>query len=79
MEIDKMVTIQSNKSMHIVTIGKNTLCFSYFTLVALIKNGQHYKTKQYYSVTTSKHINQFLQDSRAIELEQTELENLATQ
>jgi len=74
-----MVTIQSNKNLHIVTLNDKTLCFSYCILVALIKEGQHYKTKRKYSVTTTRHINQFLQDSRAIELDQAELENLATQ
>jgi hypothetical protein len=75
----KMVTIQSNKNMHIVTIGNKSICFSYQTLVAMSRNGYYYKTKKHYSATTSKHINLFLHGSNPIELEQSELENLAAQ
>ena len=72
-----MVRHQNNKHLSIVTIGNKSLCFSYGVLVAMSKNGYYYKTKQYYSVTTSKHINMFLHGSNPIELDQEELEKLA--
>jgi len=74
-----MIKVQNNKNLLVVALGNKSLCFSYGVLVAMSKNGYYYKTKQYYSITTSKHINIFLHGSNPIELDQAALENLATQ
>lgn len=60
-----------------VEVGDKTLFFSYRTLVAANINGRFYRTKEKYSVTTSKHINSWLAGAKATELEQSELEKLA--
>lgn len=40
----------------------NAVLYSYSTLVAAVIGGVRYKTSQFWSVTTSKHINWFFQD-----------------
>lgn len=52
--------------------------FSYKTPVAALIPGKGYiRTKTRYSVTTSKHINQWLDGVKASEVEQSELDRLA--
>ncbi len=49
-----------------IELGDRTVFFSYSTPVAVFVPGQGVKvTEQYHSVTTSKHINQFVQRTGA--------------
>lgn len=79
----KLTPLKSN--MTEVEIGDKTILFSYKTPVAYHQAGVGYaKTNKYWSVTTSKHINQWLKmngfdASRGDglrEVEQEELDNL---
>lgn len=49
-----------------VEIGGNTVFFSYRTPVAANVDGRCYRTEKHWSVTTSKHINRWL-DGRTAE------------
>ena len=54
----KLKPIKSN--MTELTVGNTTVLFSYQTPVAGYDDQGAFRTAQYYSVTTSKHINQYL-------------------
>jgi hypothetical protein len=49
----------------ILTFGKDEVFFSYSTPVAALFGGKFYRTEKKWSVTTSKHINQWLADNKA--------------
>lgn len=52
--------------------------FSYKTPVAAqLADGGFIKTSRKWSVTTSKHITQWLQGARAVEVDQSQLDSLA--
>ena len=55
----KVQNIGSNKSEAITSSGCVVLV-SYATPVACLENGKFYRTEEKFSVTTSKHINQWL-------------------
>lgn len=58
----KLRQIGSNQTE--IVLNGNTILFSYQTPVAAFCNGDgFYKTSQYYSVTTSRHINAWLRDN----------------
>jgi len=56
-----------------------TILYSYNTPVACldVKNKTYYRTNEYYSVTTSKHINQWLNGKVAITASQDFFDNLS--
>jgi hypothetical protein len=73
--------------MNIQVLGSNqtqidteryTVFFSYNTPVAYYDkiNGGYYKTSHKWSVTTSKHINRWLESVKAESVDQTVLDNL---
>ena len=65
----KLQYLGSNKTS--VEIGDTTVFFSYNTPVVAFIGGQGwYKTSKKWSVTTSKHVNQFLDDVKATEMPQ---------
>lgn len=70
----KLKTIGSNKTELTLSNGFRVL-FSYETPVAAAENTPEgrvfYKTSEYYSRTTSKHINSWLPKEQAIEKEQS--------
>lgn len=67
---------QIGKNQLEISIGNKILLQSYNTIVAAKINGICYKTEQYYSKTTSKHINIFLNESHTIEKNQDFFNNL---
>lgn len=52
------------------------ILFSYQTPVACKVNGKYFRTKQFWSVTTSRHINKWLNGADCGEIEQTALDDL---
>lgn len=56
--------------------GKAIVLFSYETPVAAVVNGTNYRTDKRYSVTTSRHINQWLNGMKAETKPQTYFDNL---
>ena len=48
-----------SKQAYLVKIGDVWLCFSYNTLVCINKDKHFYQTTNYYSTTTTRHINSF--------------------
>jgi hypothetical protein len=54
------------------------LFFSYKTLVAANVNGKFYKTNKFYSNTTSKHINKWLENRDVEIVSQEQLEQIAS-
>jgi hypothetical protein len=60
-----------------VRIGDKTLFFSYQTLVALNNGYKFFRTNERYSVTTSKHINRWLDGANAESIPQADLERMA--
>ena len=65
-----------SKNVNELRVGDNFGLFSYKTLVAVYTRNGFYKTDKYYSRTTSKHINQWLGASKAIEASSTELDSI---
>jgi hypothetical protein len=61
----KLNNLGNNKT-EVVADGK-TIFFSYNTPVAAIVNGDVFKTSKHWSVTTSKHITQWLDGMKAEE------------
>lgn len=62
----KLNTIAANQNE--VTLGNGkTVFFSYNTAVAAIVDGKAYRTEKRWSVTTSKHINKWLNGAPAEE------------
>lgn len=58
-------------------IGELRVFFSYETPVAAIdENGNHYRTEKYWSRTTSKHINGYLEGSKSAEMPQEWFDDL---
>lgn len=73
----KLNPIASN--MTEVEIGDTTILFSYKTPVACHISGQGYfRTTKKWSVTTSRHINKWLDGAPADNISQEELDNLIT-
>lgn len=62
-----------------VETEKATILFSYMTPVAAcMKDGSGFiRTEKYWSVTTSRHINQWLQGANARKVDQSVLDSLA--
>ena len=56
-----------------------TILYSYDTPVACLEiaTGKYYRTNEFYSVTTSKHINQWLNGKRAVSIDQSFFDNLS--
>tara|TARA_R100001082_G_scaffold36086_1_gene18932 strand:+ start:52 stop:285 length:234 start_codon:yes stop_codon:yes gene_type:complete len=69
----KVKPIAKNQNVLILDNGAQVL-FSYETPVAYIDNFGAYKTKQFYSTTTSRHINRFLKDMEVETISQTALD-----
>ncbi len=67
-----MIKVNSvRKNYNIITHRANQILYYYQTPVAVItSNGHIYKTKQKYSVTTSRHINKFLEGLESEEVNQ---------
>ena len=64
-----------------VKIGDKKVLFSYETPVAcynpgLIRTNPYFKTNKFWSKTTTKHINKWLNGQVAVEIPQEELDNL---
>jgi len=55
----KLTPVGSNQT-ELVTKSGAIVLFSYSTPVAALVDGKYYRTKQFYSVTTSKHINRWV-------------------
>jgi len=77
--LPRIENVKSN--MIKVFSDSKTIMYSYDTpvVVFLLSTMQYYKTTEFFSVTTSKHINQFLDGidkSRIVSVSQSELENL---
>ena len=70
----KINPIGSNQTE--VTKGNDSFLFSYKTLVAANVAGVWYRTSKKWSVTTSKHINKWLDGINAQAIEQDKLESL---
>ena len=62
----KLNNLGNNKA-ELVTNSGSTVLFSYNTPVAALHEGNYYRTNEFYSVTTSKHINQWLDGVKAEE------------
>jgi hypothetical protein len=58
---EKQMNIRQIKSTNAyeVTVGNNLVLMSYETPVAARVDGNWYRTEKHYSVTTSKHLNQW--------------------
>lgn len=61
----KIKRIGNTNSIIITKDNGDEVLVSYSTAVAAIVNGKAYKTDKRWSVTTSRHINQFLGSMRA--------------
>jgi len=70
----KLNTLGNNKTE--LTVNGNTVFFSYNTAVACNFEGKFYRTNKFWSVTTSKHINQWLDGINAEEKEQSFFDSL---
>ena len=70
----KLTPIASNQNE--VEIAGNRVLFSYRTPVAAWVDGQAYRTEKRWSVTTSRHINQWFGGMKAIERPQSYFDNL---
>jgi hypothetical protein len=55
-----LIKIKDNR--YVSVKGSKTVFYSYFTPVIVIVDDRVYRTSQFYSVTTSRHINRFLKD-----------------
>lgn len=59
-------------------VGNKTVFFSYKTpVVVVFDNGSVYRTNKKWSVTTSKHINKYLEGRKAELVEQAQIEKMA--
>lgn len=72
-----MYVNQLGPNQTLIAIGADNFFYSYNTLVAAQVGGKFYRTSQKYSVTTSKHINKWLEGVKAIEVSQNELERMS--
>ena len=75
----KLKQLGSNKTQvtYDLHTGKMDVLFSYETPVAAwLPNRGYIRTNQKFSVTTTKHINQWLQGAEAYEVPQSQLEEL---
>lgn len=61
----------------VITVKGGEVFFSYNTPVAAWIDGKFYRTEEYYSVTTSKHINQWLDGRTAEKRPQSFFDELA--
>ena len=59
-----------NNKVEVTTKAGAVVLYSYNTPVAALVNGAYYRTSKKWSVTTSKHIGQWLDGVRAEEKEQ---------
>ena len=74
----KVKQLGSNQ-VEVVIPGKARVLFSYNTPVAAFIEGRGWvKTNRFYSVTTSKHINKYLQGLEYETVEQSELDELVS-
>ena len=74
----KIKQLGSNQ-VEVVMPGKARVLFSYNTPVAAFIEGRGWvKTNRFYSVTTSKHINKYLQGLEYETVEQSELDELVS-
>lgn len=57
------------KNLNVLTLAMGDVLFSYKTPVAFyeMNTGKYYRTDTKYSITTSKHINQWLRERNALE------------
>ena len=58
------------------TDSGHIVLFSYQTPVAALMNGVYYRTSTKYSVTTTKHINKWLEGMNAKEVSQNQINKL---
>jgi hypothetical protein len=88
LEWDCWLTIKQRHRMKIkslaanqteLQIGNSTVFFSYETPVAACVNGEFYRTSEHYSVTTSKHINKWLDGRNAKSMPPSFFQNLTTE
>lgn len=70
----RLLNIRTNSNILELNSGKRVL-FSYETPVALCTKGQWYKTDEYFSRTTSKHMNAAL-PSDVITIDSDEFNNM---
>ncbi len=74
----KIKQLGSNQ-VEVVIPGKARVLFSYNTPVAAFIEGRGWvKTNRFYSKTTSKHINEYLQGLEYETIEQSELDELVS-
>ena len=66
----KLERLGTSKSLLTLSSGSE-IFYSYNTPVAAKVSGDLYRTKEYYSRTTSKHISQYLNGRNAEEVEQS--------
>ena len=61
---------------NVIMFNNDQILFSYETPVAIIEgDGNIYRTKQYYSSTTTKHINKFLFGLKYETVDQSKIDN----
>ena len=73
----ELQSIAANRTLLIFNNGITEILFSYETPVAGYSNKLGYvKTNQWYSSTTTRHINKYLDDNFALNVEQDTINNL---
>lgn len=77
MTTTKIEVLKSN--MTVVYTDNYTILYSYSTPVACyeLETGKYYRTNHFHSVTTSKHINNWLQGKDAVLVDQSFFDNLS--
>jgi len=63
-------------NVNVISTNNADILFSYSTPVAACVDGKFIRTATRYSVTTSKHINQWLDGRKAETVEQSVIDNL---
>ena len=73
----ELQSLAKNRTLLIFNNGITEILFSYSTPVAGYSNKLGYvKTDQWYSSTTTRHINKYLDDNFALNVEQDTINNL---
>lgn len=71
-----MNLINKGSNQVVVNLGSRDVLFSYNTAVAYRENGEYFVTDKFWSVTTSKHINKFVNGAEAVKVSQNTLNSL---
>ena len=71
-----MKLINEGSNQNSVILGYDSIFFSYETPVAALVDGEYFRTEKFWSVTTSRHINNWLDGVKATEKPQEFFDNL---